>query len=151
MNMIARAGGFKNVQHMRAARSSHLPLSAQPDVMPVANTRRVARALNQFDPMGRLRQWPSRRSVQTLALWAFWAAFPARMSFCEAEVNARLVEEHCFDDPATLRRTMIACGLFERRPDGTDYRRIEREPPAEAKALIHAISARRRTRGRPRT
>ncbi|SDJ55144.1 hypothetical protein SAMN04487993_10459 [Salipiger marinus] len=57
-----------------------------------------------------------------------------------------LCAEHLFEDPATLRRTMISCGLLTRRPDGSDYRRREQKPPAEAKALIRALGPRRRMR-----
>ena len=38
---------------------------------------------------------------------------------------------------------MISCGLISRRIDGTDYWRIEQEPPVEAKALIQALNVRR--------
>ncbi|WP_412071529.1 DUF2087 domain-containing protein [Roseobacter sp.] len=84
----------------------------------------VERALHQFDDMVRLKQWPSSRSVQTLALWALWTTLPAGRSMPEREVNALLSREHLFYDPATLRRTMISCGFVVRRRDGTDYRRI---------------------------
>jgi hypothetical protein len=57
-----------------------------------------------------------------------------------------LQPEHLFGDPATLRRTMISCKLLTRKPDGTEYRRIEREPPAEAKAVIRSLTPLRRAR-----
>lgn len=145
MNMAARAAGYQNVQHMRSAHAAAGRLS-RAAVDPPADARAVERALHQFDAMGRLTRWPSKRSVQTLALWALWATLPAEQSMQEREVNERLAHEHLFNDPATLRRTMILCALLSRRRDGTDYRRIEREPPAEAKALISALGARRRAR-----
>ena len=145
MNMIARAAGFQNVQHMRAASAAARRLDSQTDDI-VVDSRSVERTLRQFDEFGRLRQWPSRRSVQTLALWALWATLPANQSLDEPKVNDRFADEHLFEDAATLRRTMISCGLLSRKRDGTDYRRIERQPPAEAKAVIHALSARRRVR-----
>ncbi|MEM9013023.1 MAG: DUF2087 domain-containing protein [Pseudomonadota bacterium] len=145
MNMAARAAGYQNVQHMRAVYAAGQRLARAADDPPV-DGRAVERALHQFDALGRLRRWPSKRSVQSLCLWALWARVPAGRSMPEREVNQCLAEEHLFGDPATLRRTMVASGLLSRRKDGTDYRRIEQEPTAEAKALISGLGARRRAR-----
>lgn len=145
MNMIARAAGFQNVQHMRSSAAAEKRLSRDKSET-TADARLVERTLHQFDEFGRLRQWPSKRAVQTLALWALWAAFPANRSLDEATVNALLAKGHRFEDAATLRRTMICCGLLSRDRDCTNYRRIEQKPPANAKAVIHALSARRQTR-----
>ena len=145
LNMIARAAGFQNVQHMRSVSAAEKRLAKQTGDF-VADARSVERTLHQFDDIGRLRQWPSKRATQTLALWALWATLPANQSLDERAVNAHLAGEHCFEDAATLRRTMISCGLLTRKRDGTDYRRIERKPPADARAVIYALSARRRAR-----
>lgn len=145
MNMAARAAGYQNVQNMRSAHAAAQRLSRAVDD-PLPDARAVERALHQFDAIGRLNRWPSKRSVQTLALWALWAKLPAGRPMREREVNERLAREHLFEDPATLRRSMISCGLVSRRRDGTDYRRIEQEPPAEAKAVISALRVRRRAR-----
>ena len=145
MNMAARAAGFQNVQHMRSASAAVRRLST-PDERPLADARLVERTLHQFDADGRLRQWPSKRAVQTLALWALWASFPQGTSLNERAVNALLEQEHLFNDPATLRRTMVACGLLSRNRDGTNYRRVEQKPPPEAEAVIHSLSALRRER-----
>ncbi|MEM8796929.1 MAG: DUF2087 domain-containing protein [Pseudomonadota bacterium] len=145
MNMISRAAGFQNMQHMRATSAAAKRIKNQRDDT-VVDARSVERALHQFDAFGRLCQWPARRSVQTLALWALWATLPAQISLNEQTLNDHLANMHLFDDPATLRRTMISCGLLIRKNNGTDYRRVEKKPPAEAKAVIHALTARRRTR-----
>lgn len=145
LNMVARAAGFQNVQHMRAASAAKRRLESEVDPQPI-DMRVVERALNQFDQQGRLRRWPSRRSVQTLALWVMWSTFPAGTALHERQVNQHLACEHDFDDPATLRRTMISCGLLTRRRDGTEYQRVEQEPPAEAKAVIRSMAARRKLR-----
>ncbi|MEM9575771.1 MAG: DUF2087 domain-containing protein [Pseudomonadota bacterium] len=150
MNKVARAAGFQNIQHMRAASAAAKRLDAR-TVEVTADARTVERALHQFDPAGRLLRWPSKRAVQTLALWGLWSAMPANRSMTEQTVNEILGEEHRFSDPATLRRSMIACGLLTRKRDGTDYRRIERKPPAEAKAVIQRLSARRIARLPART
>lgn len=143
--MLARAAGFQNLQHLRAASAAQRRLDRQVEAPP-ADARQVERALHQFDAQGRLRAWPARRAVQTLALWGIWSALPAGAPLREREVNECLQPEHLFGDPATLRRTMISCGLLTRQADGSDYRRVEREPPAEAKALIRNLSARRSAR-----
>ncbi|MCY6382925.1 DUF2087 domain-containing protein [Hoeflea prorocentri] len=145
MNMVARAAGFQNVQHMRAASAAAKRLDNQTESV-VADARCVERTLHQFDNCGRLLQWPAKRSVQTLALWALWATLPANKVLDEQALNDHLAQEHLFKDPATVRRTMISCGLLSRKKDGTDYRRIEQQPPVEAKALINVLSIRRRAR-----
>lgn len=148
MNMIARAAGFQNMQHMRAATAAQCRLSQDAE-QPIADARTVERTLTQFDTFGRLQQWPSRRNVQTLALWGLWATLPAEKSLNEKDVNAHLAAEHTFGDAATLRRTMISCGLLTRNRDGSDYRRVEQKPSAEAKAVISTLKARRKTRFAP--
>lgn len=146
MNMVARAAGFQNVQHMRATSAAARRIEARPK-QPTADMRTVERTLHLFDAQGRLRQWPSKRLVQTLSLWGLWSAVPAAAVLQEGEVNVCLNAEHCFDDPATLRRTMISCGLLTRNRDGSDYRRVEQAPTPEAKVVIRELSERRR--GRP--
>ena len=143
MNMLARAAGFQNLQHLRSVNAAERSLQRQTEDQQV-DFRSVERALHQFDNLGRLRRWPSKRKIQILALWALWSRLPAGRSLPEPDVNAILLEEHLFDDPATLRRMLISLGVLARRSDGTDYRRVEQEPPADAKALIHALSMRRR-------
>ncbi|KQB96731.1 hypothetical protein AL073_06385 [Loktanella sp. 1ANDIMAR09] len=145
MNMTARAAGYQNVQHMRSAHAAAQRLKRTVDELP-ANARAVERALHHFDAEGRLKQWPSKRGVQTLALWVLWAAMPAGQAMKEQEINDSLNRQHLFGDPATLRRTMIACHLLSRRNDGTDYRRVEQEPPADAKLLIRELGQRTRIR-----
>ncbi|UWR44118.1 DUF2087 domain-containing protein [Phaeobacter inhibens] len=148
MNMLARAAGFQNLQHQRAVQAAAGRL-AQPKTAAPADHRLIERTLTQFDASGRLLRWPSRRAVQTLALFGLWTVFPTDTLLSEAEVNRILLAEHDFKDPATLRRTMISCGLLTRQRDGRNYRRIEQEPPTEAKALISRLSARRKQRPEP--
>ncbi|MEO1798289.1 MAG: DUF2087 domain-containing protein [Pseudomonadota bacterium] len=141
MNMLARAAGFENVQHMRAAEAASRRLARQEPPAPV-DARRVERALQHFDAEGRLKQWPSKRQSQTLALWAIWARLPAKAPMSEPELNAKLNAAHSFEDPATLRRAMISEGLLTREVDGSVYHRLEQRPPAEALALAQAIAGR---------
>ncbi|MEP4198762.1 MAG: DUF2087 domain-containing protein [Aliishimia sp.] len=150
MNIVARAAGFQNVQHMRAASAAARRLDDVPSDI-IVDARVVERTLHQFDQVGKLLRWPSKRSVQTLALWALWATLPSNTSLSERTVNDIFDEEHHFKDSATLRRTMISCGMLTRQVDGTDYRRVEQKPPAEAKAIIRELSARRDTRATTKT
>lgn len=143
MNMLARAAGFQNYQHMKAADAARRRL-AENAPAPLADYRLVERTLNQFDAMGRLTQWPSRRPVQELSLWVFWADLPPAVCLQEKQVNALLDAAHLFGDAAILRRSMIGLGLVTRNRDGSDYQRREMRPPPEARELIRQVRARRR-------
>ena len=82
MNMVSRAAGFRNFQHLRAAQLAAERLANLP-VQQTIDHLLVERTLNQFDAVGRLRQWPSRRKIQDLCLWPLWAALPARTLMTE--------------------------------------------------------------------
>ena len=141
LNHLARAGGFRNYQHLRAAQSAKARVDAPPE--PTADFKLIEKALNQFDAQGRLIRWPAKRQVQELSLWAMWAALPAETVLHEREVNGALNKVHLFDDAAILRRSLIGLNLLDRNREGSDYRRIEKRPPPEARALIHGLESRR--------
>lgn len=145
MNMVSRAAGFQNYQHLRAAHQAGGRLATS-QVSENVDLRLVERTLNQFDQAGRLKQWPKRRSVQDLSLWALWARLPSGVLMQEPEVNALLLNEHLFEDTAMLRRGWVGLGLVTRNRDGSDYRRCELKPPAEARALIRFLERRCDTR-----
>jgi hypothetical protein len=142
MNMLARASGFRNFQHLKAAHAAGERL-ALPEVAEAVDYRSVEKALGWFDAEGRLKQWPVKRKLQDVALWALWARLPAGVVMQEPEVNTRLLEHHNFEDPAILRRCLCALGLMTRNRDGSDYQRVEQKPPAEARALIRVLEERR--------
>jgi hypothetical protein len=148
MNMIARAAGFRNFQHLRAAHAAGERL-AKPEAPQTIDHLLVERTLNQFDAAGRLKQWPSRRKIQDLCLWAFWALLPVRTLMNEHETNTRLREAHLFDDPAILRRSLCSLGMLTRNPDGSDYCRKEQAPPPEARQLIALLALRRQSSSWP--
>lgn len=145
LNMLARAAGFRNHQHLVASQAAEARLAAPP--RPPADHARVERALAQWDGAGQLRQWPARRAVQELCLWALWARLPAERSLHERDVNGALNRAHRFDDAALLRRSLIGMGLLTRNPDGSDYRRAEQAPPPEARALIRHLASRNKAGG----
>lgn len=143
MNMLARAAGFRNYQHMRAAHAARGRMDEAPPQQ-AADFRLVERTLNQFDRQGRLVRWPSRRPVQELCLWVFWADLPPATPLPEKKVNALLDAAHLFGDAAILRRSMIGLGLVTRNRDGSNYRRQEKRPPVEARELIRRVRTRRK-------
>ena len=146
MNMVSRAAGFRNFQHLRAAHVAG-ERRATAQIPEAIDHQLVERTLKQFDSAGRLLQWPSRRKIQDLCLWAFWAVLPARTLMTERQINTLLREVHLFDDPAILRRSLCSLGMATRNPDGSDYCRKEQAPPPEAKVLISLLETRRSSRG----
>ncbi len=151
LNMLARASGHRNFQHLRAAHAGMAPAegSTANSVVrevereaPIAiDAARIARVAAHFDDRGRLMRWPGRRAHQILCLWALWARFPARATLTEKRVSAFLAERHQFEDAALLRREMVDGGLLQRNRDGSQYRRCECRPSAEAVALIRHLKA----------
>lgn len=142
MNMLARARGFRNFQHLRRTQSAEARLEVAAAPPEPVDHRRVERALNHFDASGRMVRLPSRRGLQALCFWALWARLPADEALNERAINEALNRWHLFGDPALLRRDLVGAGLLRRNADGSDYRRIERKPPAEARALIRHLAAR---------
>lgn len=141
LNILARAAGFRNFQHLRAADAARTRLESAP-LTDATDHALVERALRHFDAAGVLARWPARRNLQTLCLWVMWSRFPKADALHERQVNALLAPLHGFGDPALIRRDMIGLGLLTRSPDGRDYRRREIAPPAEALALIRHITRR---------
>ena len=136
MNMLARAAGFRNLQHLRASAKAGATMARparQPDLT------RVQQALRHFDPQARLATWPSRTNIQHLSLWALWSRLPQDHSMTERQISQHLGQWHLFGDAALLRRTLIELKLISRTPDCTDYRRLDQPPPPEAVALIRHL------------
>lgn len=140
MNMLARAGGWQNYQHLRASALAADRLAEPPP--PAADYARVRKLLNQFDAQGNLMRWPSKTQAQHSCVWALWARLPAGQMMNEREISAALNGMHAFGDAAILRRTMVELGLVTRSTDGRIYRRVELAPPPDARALIAALQGR---------
>ncbi|MBB5514029.1 hypothetical protein FHS89_000027 [Rubricella aquisinus] len=136
MNMLARAGGFRNVQHLRAVQGARGGMDA------AADPKQVARLLNQFDAAGCLIRWPARRNVQEDCLWVLWSRLPAGRVMQERDVNAALNAAHHFGDAALIRRSLIGMGLLRRNADGSDYQRIEKRPSPQVRDVIAQLKAR---------
>ncbi|EGJ21799.1 hypothetical protein RSWS8N_06935 [Cereibacter sphaeroides WS8N] len=136
LNMLARATGFRNFQHLRADATAAGRLEAPPAPEAPVDHTRVARVARLFDAQGALVRWPGREWQRLLCLWVFWSRLPAGLEMAEREVNERLTALHRFGDAALLRRELFDRGMVTRRPDGSGYRRIEQRPPVNACALI---------------
>ena len=144
MNMLARAGGYRNFQHLRAVQAAEGRLARPPEPEAPVDLRLVEKALPHFDDQGRLLRWPGRRQVRSLCLQVLWARLPAGQAMTEAQVNALLGPAHAFGDVAQLRRSLVEDGRLTRRRDGSDYRRAGGAPSPEGRALIRLVEARRR-------
>jgi hypothetical protein len=142
LNMLARATGFRNFQHLRAqtspAESAPLPpASAGPTALDLGRLKRLARF---FDDQGRLVRWPGKHRQRVACLWVLWSRLPSRRRCDEKEIKNLLDELHLFGDHALLRRFLCDLGLVERTADCRAYWRVERQPPAEALALIRFLA-----------
>jgi hypothetical protein len=135
LNMLARASGHRNFQHLRARRTDERAAASAGSVDGGA----VARAGGFFDAEGRLTSWPAKTSVQALCLWALWSRLPSERVMTEGEANAEINALHLFGDHAIIRRTLCQMGLLSRTIDGREYRRVERPPTPEAAALIRRL------------
>ena len=132
LNMLARSAGYRNFQHLRAQWDAETRLSQPPPPPPEpVDHRRVLRVGRHFDGDGQLLRWPKKAGERLLCLWALWAAIPAGRTFAEAGINL------------ILCRALCDHGLMERTSDGRVYRRVERPPPADARALIRHLRQRR--------
>lgn len=146
LNMLARATGFRNFQHFRADLTARGRLDAAPPGPPpgpAIDHVLLARLMRLYDSDGRLTRWPSKASHRLPCLWVLWSEIPARQVFTEAEINRLLQARHLFGDHALLRRELCDHGLMVRTADGRQYRRVERAPPAQARALIGRLAGRK--------
>lgn len=144
LNMLAKANGFRNFQHLKAEADT-APLAAMPAPTPpppLIDEARVARVAGHFGADGTLLRWPSKTNHQELCVWVLWARYPARDIMDERGISAWLNQHHVFGDAALLRRTMVTMGLVTRTQDGREYRRVEQKPPAELVALLARMDAR---------
>ncbi len=110
-------------------------------------TAHARKAIQQFDSAGRLERWPTKLSVQRLAMWVLWTRFDGRRVYTEAEVNRILKAWHLYGDHATLRRELIEHRLMSRKSDCSEYRKLGARPDAEVRGLLQAL----RSPGRERT
>lgn len=134
MNLLAKAGGYKNFQHFKAEQS-FTPAAEQVDV----DLKRVKKATRYFDLDGRMNRWPKKYNQRILCLWVLWTRIPARTAMTELELDEKLILNHSFCDHVLLRRWLVDEGMISRTPDGREYKRIEARPPMEAIRLLELL------------
>ena len=76
--------------------------------------------------------------------WFLWSKISADRLFGEQQISDYLDTLHLFGDPALLRRDLVDLGLMRRNRDGSDYRRVEKEPPPELALLLRLLGQDRR-------
>jgi hypothetical protein len=101
---------------------------------------KLKRLTRFFDDQARLLRWPGKFSEREPCLWVIWSSLPAKRDLNELEIKQLLNERHLFGDHALLRRLLCDYGLMQRSADCRVYRRVERQPPPEALALIRRLS-----------
>src|SRR5215831_5178507 len=139
LNMLARAVGSRNFQHLRAQMIAEKRLMRPREVPAPVDYVELQRLSRYFDANGRWIRWPTKFSHQGLCLWVLWSKLPPRKTFSEKQINELLFANHLFEDPALLRREMKDRGMVTRTSDGSVYRRVERKPPQSAVALIRFL------------
>ena len=142
LNLLAKASGHANFQHLRADAAAKGRLTAQPADGALVDHARVEKVLRHFDIEGRMIRWPGRTNHQDLCLWVIWSRLPAAERLSEREVNQAIIDAHSFGDYAILRRSLVDAHMLTRTPDGRIYRRIEKQPPPDAVALLEALVVR---------
>jgi hypothetical protein len=143
LNMLAKAAGFANYQHLRADAEAADRLVAAADPGPRADLGQVEKTARYFDDAGVLQSWPSRFAQQTLSQWVFWSRIPRGETYDERGISALIKGWHAFGDHAIIRRAMVDAKMIERNQNGREYRRIERVPPPELAPLLAHLEARR--------
>jgi len=144
LNLLAKAAGFANYQHLRAdaEAADRLVVAAEPG--PRADLEQVAKVARYFDDQGVLTSWPSRLAHQTLSQWVFWSRLPRGETYDERGISALIKGWHAFGDHAIIRRAMVDAKMLERNQNGREYRRIEQVPPPELGPLLAHLEARKR-------
>lgn len=84
-----------------------------------------------LDEEGRLRQWPSKRKKQLLALFYLASKFEQGVIYTEKEVNELLEQWHSFEDWSLMRRELFDGGFLGREPSGAAYWLEENQPMPE--------------------
>lgn len=143
LNLLAKAAGFANYQHLRADAEAADRLVAATEPAPRADLDQVAKVARYFDESGVLTSWPSRFAHQTLSQWVFWSRIPRGETFDERRISALIQGWHAFGDHAIIRRAMVDAGMIERNQNGREYRRIEQVPPPELAPLLEQLAAKR--------
>ncbi len=153
LNMLARAAGHRNYQALKAqpapvalpkasaAPKAPAPAAVEPGAQPLSAG--AAKALTQFDELGRLARWPHKFSVQRIAMWGLWLRFDSGRTYTEREVNDILKAWTTYGDHVTPRRELVEMGLLARKSDCSAYWKEPQRPSDEIRAVLQSLRARR--------
>ncbi|RPH95498.1 DUF2087 domain-containing protein [candidate division KSB1 bacterium] len=92
------------------------------DDIPVAEQESILRAFFKEGPDGPLQSYPAQDKKKFVVLVQIAKMFELGTTYKALDVNLKIKSR--FEDVATLRRDLIEFGLFERTPDGKEYRRL---------------------------
>jgi hypothetical protein len=137
LNMLARAAGFSNYQHLRAAAEAPVPTSIS-SFSPLTK-----RLLRLFNDEGCLIRWPGKFSEQLPAIWPIWASIPAGQEMNETTLNEWIKSAEVMGDHVLLRRELVNYKLLTRTPDCRVYQRLEQEVPEELAEFLAEIQLRK--------
>ncbi|MGC0152231.1 DUF2087 domain-containing protein [Chromobacterium vaccinii] len=137
LNMLARAAGFQNFQHLRAEHDRPVPAEAK------AMSVETRRLLRHFDAEGRLARWPKKFSEQRACLWALWAGLPRGEAWDEPAANAAIRALEAFGDHVLIRRELVEGGWMGRTDDCRRYWLLEPAAPEAMAELIEQAALRR--------
>ena len=87
-------------------------------------------------------RWPTKFSVQRLAMWLLWTRFESKRIYSEREVNEVLRAANAFGDHVTLRRELVNHRLLTRKSDCSEYRKVSARPDEEVRAPLVAWRSR---------
>src|SRR5215470_3110529 len=91
LNMLARAVGSRNFQHLRAQIIAEKRLMRPREVPTPVDYVELQRLSRYFDANGRLIRWPTKFSHQELCLWVLWSKLPPKQILSEHEMNRFLL------------------------------------------------------------
>lgn len=128
MGMVAKAAGYRNLQHLQSQANKGLALD------PAAENK-LKRALRVFNEDGKMAQWPAPTAIQALCLWPIWFDLPRNKGITEKQLNTMIQNHIDFEDYPLVRRSLIDHKLMTRTLDGSVYTRVSQTPPDEAVVL----------------
>ncbi|QBC44621.1 DUF2087 domain-containing protein [Iodobacter fluviatilis] len=137
LNMLARAAGFSNFQHLRAAAEMPAPLTTS------TQSVLTKRLLRHFNEQGCLIRWPKKFSEQLPCLWPVWANIPAATEMTEKAANEWIKSAEAIGDHVLLRRELVNYQLITRTPDCRVYQRLEQDIPDELAEFLAEIQKRK--------
>jgi len=82
--------------------------------------------ISYYDIEGRLKQYPSKKSLRLIALSKIVACFEKNRKYSEKEVNEIIRQNISFSDVEVIRREMFQHKLIGRLRDGSEYWKEDR-------------------------